>query len=250
MGLPVTALMERQAPPRVSGQDHARDRKPPVERLRDVDRVLSRHGVYRQKDLRHFDRLRDVFQLGHERLVDMQPPRRIDDHGVKTVSARMLDRLFRGLDHALRAALEYLRARLAADHFELIDRRGTIDVARHQKRTLALLFQKHRELAAQRRLARSLQAAHHDDGRQLGRHFQLRVFRAHQSGQFFVDDLDDLLRGIERSQYFLSDRLFRDVGDELLCYFDVDVRLEQRDPNFAHRLPDLKLGELAAPRQF
>ena len=67
MGLPVTALMERHAPPRVSpsrdrldgearaaagvavelGEDDARDAHAFVERLSDVDGVLTRHGVHR-----------------------------------------------------------------------------------------------------------------------------------------------------------------------------------------------------------
>ena len=66
MGLPVTALMERHAPPRVSpcdrldgearaaagvavelGEDDARDAHAFVERLGDVDGVLTRHGVHR-----------------------------------------------------------------------------------------------------------------------------------------------------------------------------------------------------------
>ena len=175
----------------------------------------------------------------------MQAPRRIDDDGVEPHRARVFDRLLRGFYGVLRALFKHFRARLAADDLQLVDRRGAVDVAGDEQRLFALLFEEHRELAAQRGLARALQAAHHDDRRRFIRHFQFGVGRPHERDQLFVDDLDDLLGGVEAFEDLLPYRLFGDVRDELFRDEDVDVRLQQRDAHFAHGALYFKLGEPA-----
>ncbi len=138
----------------------------------------------------------------------MESPRRIDNDGVVAHFQGILDRLFRGLCGVLRPLFKDLGLRFAADDLQLVDRRGTIDVARDEQGFFALFFEKIGEFAAQRRLARALQAAHHDDCGRLGGNFELGVARPHERDQLVIDDLDDLLGGIERLQDFLPDRLF------------------------------------------
>ena len=256
MGLPVTALMERQAPPRVSpsslvlGQDDARHAQPLVEGLRDVDGVLAGHRVHGEQDLARLHFLLDIFQLLHERLVDVQAAGGVDDDGVVPHRAGVLDRLLRRLDGALGAFFKHLDARLAAHDLQLVDSGGAVDIPRDQKRLLVLFFEEKGELAAQRRLARALQAAHQDDGGRPVRHFELGVGRTHQRDELLVDDLDDLLGGVEALQDLLPHRLGGDVGDELFGDEDVDVRLQKGDAHLAHGRLDLQLGQPAALGQF
>ena len=82
----------------------------------------------------------DLLQLLHERVVDVKPPRRIDDDGIVSHLQRVFHRLFGCLTRRLRALFKDLGLNALAAHFELLDRGGTVDVAGDQKGLLALLF--------------------------------------------------------------------------------------------------------------
>ena len=60
---------------------------------------------------------------------------------------------------------------------------------------------------------------------------------------------DDLLAGVEPLQDVLAGRALAHLGDELLDDLEVDVRLEQREPDLAHRLRDRLLVEAALAAQ-
>ena len=72
---------------------------------------------------------------------------------------------------------------------------------------------------------------------------------AHQRGQLVVDDLHDLLAGREALQDVLADRALADARDEIPHDLEVDVGLEQREPDLAHRARDRLLVEHAATAQ-
>ncbi len=57
---------------------------------------------------------------------------------------------------------------------------------------------------------------------------------------------DDLLTGSQALRHLLAERTLLDGGGELLDDGQVDVRLEQREPDLAHRLRDRLLVELSA----
>ena len=60
-----------------------------------------------------------------------------------------------------------------------------------------------------------------------------------------------MLLGRQRAQHFLTERLFLDVLDEVADDLDVDVGLEQGEPDLAQRLFDIALGDPAlAPELF
>ena len=145
----------------------------------------------------------------------------------------------------MRTLFKDRHTRLSAYDLQLVDRRRTINIARDQKGLFALFFQKHGELAAQRRLARALQTAHHDDRRRFVRNFQFRVRRTHQRDQLFVDDLDHLLGRVQALENFLPDRLFRYVRNEFFRHKYIDVRFQKRNAHFTHRPLDLQFRELS-----
>ena len=175
----------------------------------------------------------------------MQAACRVDDDGIVAHRTGVVYRLLRRLYGVLGALFKHFDARLAADHLQLVDGGGAVDIPRDEEGLFPLLFEKDGELAAQRGFARALQAAHHDDRGGPVCHFELGIGGAHQRDELVVDDLDDLLGGIEAFEDLLPHRLFGDVGDEFFGDEDVDVRLEQGDAHFAHGALYFELGEFA-----
>ena len=64
-----------------------------------------------------------------------------------------------------------------------------------------------------------------------------------------MHDLHDLLPGGEALQDVLAGRALPHLGDEVLDDLEVDVGLEQREPDLAHRLRDRLLVEAALAAQ-
>ena len=124
----------------------------------------------------------------------MKPPCGIDDHGIVTELFCVGNALFRNFNGIALTFFKTVRLRFARNDLKLLDRGGTIHVARDEQGFLALLFQIHRKFSAKRSLSRTLKSAHHDDGGKFGAYDQLAVRRAHQRGQFLIYDFNDLLR--------------------------------------------------------
>jgi hypothetical protein len=60
-----------------------------------------------------------------------------------------------------------------------------------------------------------------------------------------VHDVDDLLRGRERSEHFGAERLLLHPRRELAHDLEVDVRFEHRHAHFAKRLVEVLFGHHA-----
>ena len=61
-----------------------------------------------------------------------------------------------------------------------------------------------------------------------------------------MDDLHDLLAGREALQHLLAERALAHVSDEVADDLEVDIGLEQREPDLAHGARDLLFVELPA----
>ena len=77
----------------------------------------------------------------------------------------------------------------------------------------------------------------------------LERLAAEHGGELGVDDLDDLLAGIERLAEAGADGLLADAGDDVADDADVDVGLEQRRADLLQHLVDIGLGEAALAAQ-
>ena len=93
-----------------------------------------------------------------------------------------------------------------------------------------------RQLARGGGFAGTLQPGHEHDRGRLRSELHARRVLAESLDQFVAHDLDDLLAGRKRGQHFLSHGLGLDAVDQLFDHFEVDVGLEQRQPDFAQRL--------------
>ena len=191
--------------------------------------------------------LADLRQLGHQVVVDVQAAGRVDDQDIAVLGLRLVECPFGDVDRvAVRALRVDVRAGLAAHGDELVDRRRAIDVTGGESDVLAVLLQQARELAAGRCLTRALQAGHQDHGRAGRRKREVAAGTAHQVRQLLVDDLHDLLAGVEALQHVGAQTALLHRRRELLDDLEVDVGLEQRKTDLPHRAVDVGLGQLAA----
>src|SRR5581483_7811400 len=227
-------------------EDDPVERDPLLEGLRDRDGLLAGHRVQDEQHVVRLHLAADAIELLHQRLVDLQPAGGVDDDDVAALRARLLEALAGGRDGVVSLGRVDRDLDLAAELLELRDRRRSLQIGGDEGRRLSLLAQEERELAGGRRLARALEAREQDHRRRPAGKRELRVAAPHRRGQLLVDDLHDLLAGREALQHVLPERAFAHARDEVLDDREVDVRLEERETDLAHRLRDRLLVEPAA----
>ncbi len=234
-----------------AGQDHAGQRHLRGEGLGDIDRILTGQRI---DDQQHFLRRGHIghrAHLVHQRLIDMQPPGSVEQQHVKALQLRRIERAAGDVDRLLPLDDRQRRhAGLLAQRRQLLLRGGAIDVERrHQHLFAVALGQAAGELGGGRRLARALQADHHDHRRRIDGDVQLARIGAEHLDQRVMHDLDDLLPRRDRAQHLRADRRFGHLVDKAADDRQGDIGLEQGDPHFAHRGADIRLAERAAATQ-
>src|SRR5690606_2724706 len=135
-----------------------------------------------------------------------------------------------------------LDADLVAELHELVDGGRAIDVGGHEHRLAAVLAQAKGELRRGRRLPGTLEADHHQD-RWTGVELQVMPRAAEHLDELVVDDLDDLLAGIQAGEQVGADRALAHAGDEVLDDLEVDVGLEQGEADLTQRDVEVGLGD-------
>ena len=246
--------MDSAAPPLASPsslvEHDAGDVEVLIERLGGTDGVLTGHGVDHEQDLVGLDGFLDGLQLVHERFVDVQAARRIEEDHVVAVPDGVGNGGLGNIDRVRLAHLKDGDTELRAYDLQLLDGGRTVNVTGGEQRTfLLLLFEKPGELCAVGGLARALQADQHNDRGRLGGELQLLVFAAHQIGQLFVDDLDDHLCGRQTLENVRADAALGGFFDEVLDDLVVDVGLQQGETDLAHGFLDVGLGQTALAAQ-
>jgi hypothetical protein len=106
-------------------------------------------------------------------------------------------------------------ARLLPHDLQLIHGVGPLEVGRHEQRCVPLAAQVQGELARERGLARSLEACQEDDGGPGLGEGQPCGLAAEDRDELLVDDLDDLLRRVQRPGHLRGERALLDRGAEL-----------------------------------
>ena len=252
-GRPVTALIESAAPPRASPSIFVSTR--PVSGTASsnacatLDRFLAGHRVDDQQRLDRLDRVGDGRDLGHQLLVEREATGRVEDDGVPRLPARGLEALAGDVDDggALRRAVDGQVERLA-ERLELVGCGRAVRVRCDEDRPAAELDDVAGELGRGRRLARALEPDE-DDDRRVALQVERPVARREELDELLVDDLHDLLTGRQALEDVGADRALADPGDEVPDDLEVDVGLEQRQPDLAHRGVDVRLADAAATGQ-
>ena len=228
------------------GEDHAGHVQRFIEALRDPDRLLTRHPVGDEQNFVGLDRRLELLQLVHHDRVNLQTTSGVDDDHAIARPHALIDSGLRDLDHVLRVAIGVHRhVQRTAKRLELIDRGRTIDVGRHQSRRLVLEHQLACELAGGGRLARPLQADHHDDRRRHGAHLEPLAPFAEHGGELVVDDLHQLLSRLDRLDLQHADRLRLDPLEEFAGEREIHVGFEKNAADFAQSFLDVGIGENA-----
>src|SRR5439155_6031466 len=122
-----------------------------------------------------------------------------------------------------------------------------LQVSGNEQRRVALLFQPAAELACECRLAGTLQAGEQYDGWRVLREAEPPGLAAENVDELLVDDLDDLLRGVECLADLSAAGAVFDVADEVLDHRQRDVGFEQPDPALAARGLDVGPAQAGPP---
>ena len=181
--------------------------------------------------------------------VDAEASRGVDDHDVVQLATGLVDRvagdLHRVADTVAGLGSEDGYAGALAVDLELVDGVRALEVGRDQHGLLALLLEPQRELRGERGLAGALEPGEHDHGRGVLGVAQAARLAAEDLDQLLVDDLDDLLGGVQRRADLLAASPLLDRVHELSNHRERDVGLEQGDPDLASGRVDVGLGEAA-----
>ncbi len=185
-------------------------------------------------------------ELVHQLVVDVQPARRVDDDDVEAAVLGFGQRARRALDRIhLAGRIVHAHAGLFPDDRQLVDRRGAPHVGRDEQGMPSLLRQPLPQLRRGRRLARTLEAQEHDDPRRFARRLQSALRVPEQRQHLVADDADHLLVRGQAAEHFLVDGPIAHAIDEGLDDLEVDVRFEQRHPDFPERQLDGLFGKPA-----
>jgi hypothetical protein len=220
-----------------------------LEGLGDRNGLLAGHRVHHEERLDGMDGRVDVADLAHQHLVDAEAARGVEDDRVPGQSLRGIERAADDGDDrgAFRAAVDRYVDRLA-ERLELLCRRRPVRVRGDKQRSPADAHHVPGELGRGRRLARSLEP---DEGDDRGVAGQVEVLLAcgEEADELIVDDLHDLLAGRQAREDLRADGSLANPGDEVLHDAELDVGLEQGQPDLAHRHVDVRLGHAPPARE-
>ena len=196
--------------------------------------VLPRHRIRDVEQIRRVGDALDRHKLGHELVVDVQPPGRVDDDDVEPLR-RGLGHRPPGTRHRVEVTgrIEHLHASLARHDIQLRNGRGTLDVGRHQQRMPPLLRQPQGQLAGRRGLACALQPEQQDDPRPFAALGEPALRVTEEAEHLIPDDLDDLLRRRQALENRCLHGLVAHAIDERLDDLEIDVGFEQRETDLA-----------------
>ena len=223
------------------GKDYARDAEASVECLRDARGLLPRHRIRDEEDILRLRDGLDALELDHQLVVDLQPPRRVDDDRGEPEPRRLGDAALRDPDGVLAGLGVDAQVDLPAERLELRDGSRTIHVGGDEQRPPPLLLQAQGHLRGMGRLPGALQPDEHDHRRRRVGELQPGSRSAHQRHELVVNDLDDGLRRRQRREHAGADGLLLDPRDERLRDGQIDVGLQQRDAHLAHHVVDVGL---------
>src|SRR5690349_17354637 len=247
---------QRRTAARVSvelGEDDTGEADSVPEGLRGVYRVLSDHRVNDEQDLLRLDGVPDRRGLVHHLGVDAEAPGRVDDHHVVLGPASEIDGVTRDLNRVTDSVAglrgEYRDAGPLPYDLELGHCVGPLQISGDEHRSVTLLTEPVTELAREGRFSGALQPRQHDHRRRRLGELQASGLSAEDGDELLVDDLDDLLGGIERAGYLLTAGPLPDRRDELADHWQGNVRLEQRYADLSCRRVDVGVREPALAAQ-
>ncbi|MNO76272.1 hypothetical protein D3C76_673430 [compost metagenome] len=184
--------------------------------------------------------------LAHHLFVDVQTTGGIDDDHVDEFQFCFFNSCGGDVDRFLaQVGREERHADVVGQGFQLLDRRRTVDVRRHDHdRLLLALFKEARQFASGGGFTRTLQTGHQNHGGRHSAQVQIFVGRAHQAFEFSLDDLHERLARRQAARHLGADSALLDRIDEVLDHRQSDVGFEQRHAHFTQGVFDVVFSQL------
>ena len=105
--------------------------------MRHIDSFLTCHRIHDEQHFIRLGQLMNLLELIHQRLVNVQTTSRIDNHIIQSVVLGMLHALTSDLHwRSLISQREHRNTDAFAHHLKLLDRSGTVNVARDEQRLM------------------------------------------------------------------------------------------------------------------
>ncbi len=261
IGAPVTSFTLSAAPPRASPSSFVSTTPVmPSRSLNDAAVFTASWPIIAsidEEDILGLGDALDVAELLHQRLVDREAARRVVHDDVAAEPLRFFVRGPADVERRRARDVEHRHVDLLAEDLELLDRRGALHVGGDEQRLLAFFRQESSELRARRRLARALEPDHHDPrALALLREADGVALVVHHADELVVADLHELVarghahllaRVLHGGLHGAPDGLLLDPGEEALHDAELDVRLQQREPDLAERRLDILLVQVGQP---
>ena len=235
------------------GEHHACEVHAVVEGLGGVDRVLADHGV---DDEEHFVRVHgvaDVAGLAHQGFVDAQTAGGVDDDHVVELGAGVCHAVAGDLHRITGGVVEFgggaglgsehRNTGALTDHLELGHGVGTLKVGGNQDGLVPLIGEPFTELAGQSGLTGTLQTREHDHGGAGLGQIDTAGLATQNVLEFLVDDLDDLLAGVQCLGHLGTQSTFLDGGGEFPDHGNGDVGLEKGAADFPYGGVHIRFGQ-------
>ena len=195
----------------------------------------------------------DADRLIHHLRVHAQAPGGVDDDDVVAVGASLLHTAAGDRDGVAHPIAGFGRPHVdsgaLSNDAQLGDGVGALQVGGDQQNASALLAQPAAELAGQRRLAGALEAGEHDDrGTPVGP-VDLAGLPAEDFDELVIDDLDDLLGGVEGLGAGGLLGLLTHRRGEGADHRQSDVGLQEGPTDLRNSGVDIRLGQAALAAQ-
>ena len=235
------------------GQDHTGEVHAFVERLGRVDGVLADHGVDDEQDFVGVDGGADVRRLLHQFSVNAEASGGVDNdhvvqlglgfgepgqghcHGIASGAFKF------AADTGVRG--ENWNAGALTVDLQLLDSIGALQISGHQERAVPLTLEPLGKLAGEGGFTGTLQTSQHDHGGWVFRQIDAAGFPTKDGNQFLIDNLDDLLRRVQRLIDLGAECAFTNLGGEFTDHGHGNVGIQEGATNLTHGGIDVGLAE-------
>ena len=228
------------------GEDEAGEGDLFVELLGDLDGVLAGHGVDDEEDFDGVEGFSNVGELLHELFVDLESTAGVHEEPVGVLFFGFFEGVAGEGDGVFGSVFAVDGdVYLGAEGGELLDGGGASEVSGGHDDALALLFEEAGEFGAGGGLSGALEADEEDGCGPVAFAVQVLTVGAEEGGEFFMDDLDDLLGGGDGLEDFRADGAFSDAGLEVPDDAEVDVGFQEGAPDLFEGVVDIVGGDAA-----
>ena len=220
-----------------------------VEGFGDLDGLLAGGGVGHEEVLAGLQEAAESPQFFEEAVIDFLAPGGVEDEEGTGLALGPLQGGLGGFQDVFFVGVggEARDTGLLGDLGELVDGGGPVEVGGDEERAAAVFFQAQGELAGGGGLAGAVEPAEDDAGR--GVEVEGGAVAAEESGEFVVEDFDDLFAGFDGFEDLLAEGLLLDVFDEGLCDLVFDVGFEEGEADFPEGRGDVFFRDFADPAE-